>query len=158
MTWWNPISAIVDAVGGWAQSREKTQQVRAEANVRTEEAKANRVIARIEADTAVEIARGAAATKMDEHIQDYDLQVLRNRQRSIIDEVMIVGLGFLVLAHFIPYTQPFMREGWGAMGYAAGAPWWFEMVIVIAFVSTLGGMRVLKLFSEGIVKRIRSGG
>ena len=76
---------------------------------------------------------------------DYDLQVLKNRRESLMDEVIITVFLGLFIAHFIPHLQPYMANGWQAMGYK-GAPWYFEFVIVGIAVSTLGLMRLFRAF------------
>lgn len=68
---------------------------------------------------------------------DYDLQVLKNRRESIIDEIIITVFLGLFIAHFIQQLQPYMANGWQAMGYK-GAPWYFEFVIVGIAVSHWG--------------------
>lgn len=156
MAWWNIFSPIVDAVGGWAQASEETKQIKAKSKVDLAKAQSDLKIARVNSDTAIEIARGKAAGKLEDHVQDYDMQVLKNRQRSVLDEFIVVGLMLLLLAHFLPFTQSYMRPGWAAMGYKDGPAWWFEFSIVVAIVSTLGGMRVLKEFFGGALSKVRS--
>jgi len=51
----------------------------------------------------------------------------------------------LFIANFIPQLQPYMANGWQTMGYK-GAPWYFEFVIVGIVVSTLGLMRLFRVF------------
>jgi len=76
---------------------------------------------------------------------DYDLQVLKNRRVSIMDEIIITVFLGLFIAHFILQLQQYMANGWQAMGYK-GAPWYFEFVIVSIAVSTLGLMRLFRAF------------
>jgi len=60
---------------------------------------------------------------------DYGLPVLKNRDKTIMDEVIILFFLGLFIGHFIPAMQPYMQKGWQAMEYN-GAPWYFEFVIV----------------------------
>lgn len=60
---------------------------------------------------------------------DYGLPVLKNRDKTIMDEVIILFFLGLFVCHFIPAIQPYMQKGWQAMEYN-GAPWYFEFVIV----------------------------
>ena len=76
---------------------------------------------------------------------DYDMQVLRNRNKTLMDELLIIVFVGLFLAHFVPSLQPYMAGGWVAMGYE-GAPWWFEFAIVGILISTLGLFRLFKFF------------
>ena len=121
-----------------------------------------RISAEMAADVAtaennLKIARFNAKAKrlenQDLHDVDYDTQVLRNRAESIMDNIVIVVFLGLMIAHFIPYTQPFMLSGWKSMGYS-GAPWYFEFVIIGIAVSTLGLMRLFRLFIDRIRKPI----
>lgn len=156
MSWWNPISAVIETVGGWLEANEETKQVKAVARVDLAKANSALKIARVESDTKIEVARGDAASRLDDNVQTYDMQVLRNRLRGYVDDVIVYSLISLVVAHFVPYTQPFMRVGWEAMGYTQGPAWWLEFSIVVAIVSTLGGMRVLKEFFSGAINTVRN--
>jgi hypothetical protein len=81
----------------------------------------------------------------EQNDSDYDLLVLKNRDKTIIDEIIILFFLGLFVCHFIPAMQPYMAAGWSAMGYK-GAPWYFEFVIVGIAVSTLGLMRLFRAF------------
>ena len=76
---------------------------------------------------------------------DYDTQVLKNRNNTYADEFIILVWFGLFIAHFIPEYAAIMAGGWKAMGYS-GAPWWFEFGMVGILVSTLGLMRLFKLW------------
>lgn len=156
MSWWNPITAVLETVGGWLQANEETKQVKAVARVDLAKAKSAFKIARVEADTAIEVARGAQASQLDGHVQEYDLEVLRNKRFTYVDDILVYSLIGGVVMHFVPYTQPFMRSGWVAMGYPDGPAWWLEFSIIVAIVSTLGGMRVLKTFFSGAINTVRN--
>ena len=73
---------------------------------------------------------------------DYDQQILQNRDRSIIDELLIAFFTSIFAMHFIPVTQPYMDKGWEAM---AIAPWFFHFTMIGIVVSTLGLMRLFRL-------------
>jgi len=76
---------------------------------------------------------------------DYDIQVLKNRKNTYMDELIIAVFLALFIMHFVPSTQVYMAAGWQAMGYE-GAPWYFEFIIVGIAVSTLGLMRLFRVF------------
>ncbi|KZN31769.1 hypothetical protein N475_04740 [Pseudoalteromonas luteoviolacea DSM 6061] len=76
---------------------------------------------------------------------DYDLLVLKRRDRTIMDEVIILFFLTLFVLHFIPVMQPYMADGWEAMGYN-GVPWYVEFIMVGITVSTLGLMRLFRTF------------
>ena len=76
---------------------------------------------------------------------DYDMQVLKNRNNTYADEFIILVWFVLFLLHFVPEYATVMAQGWAAMGYK-GAPWWFEFGMVGILISTLGLMRLFKLW------------
>lgn len=77
---------------------------------------------------------------------DYDTQVLKNRNNTYADEFIILVWFALFILHFVPDYSVIMADGWAAMGYN-GAPWWFEFGMVGILVSTLGLMRMFKLWA-----------
>ncbi|MCG7567084.1 hypothetical protein MHM95_12415 [Pseudoalteromonas sp. CnMc7-15] len=103
------------------------------------------------AEGELKVARLKAKTRRIENQEnndtDYDLIVLKNRATSLMDEFVILVFLGLFLAHFVPSLQPYMQGGWKAMGYA-GAPWYFEFAVVGILVSTLGLMRLFRVFFE----------
>lgn len=139
MNWLKPLIALItnpiaDLSGGYRERK----------RIAAENAAA---IAKSEAD--LKIARNEAkahrAKTIEQNDTDYDLLVLENRSKTLMDEVIILVFLGLYLAHFIPSLQPYMAGGWKAMGYT-GAPWYFELIIVGIAVSTLGLMRLFRLF------------
>ena len=125
---------IADLTGGYRErkriaSEMAAQIATAECNLRLAKFKAeeNRLISTENNDT------------------DYDMQVLKNRKNTYMDEIIITFFLTLFAMHFLPSTQPIMLQGWVAMGYK-GAPWYFEFIIVGIAVSTLGLMRLFRIF------------
>ena len=170
MNWFNRLigfltNPVADIVGGW-QARK---------NIAAESAAS---IAKAETEFKVTKFKAAAERLMQENQRDYDydLQVLKNRNNTKMDELIIIVWFTIFIMHFIPATQPYMAAGWVAMGYGTetcvvnttppltaavttctpnpfGPPWWFEFGMVGILVSTLGLMRVLKLF----INRFKAG-
>ena len=121
------------------------QARKAASAARIEQKCADLEVARIEA----EIRRQERADTAD---ADYDLQVLRNRERSRADEVLIGIFAGTFILPFIDALQATwsgrrlglaeaVAAGWRAHGYD-GAPWWFEFAMVGILVSTLGLFRM----------------
>ena len=113
------------------QARRKAKQASA-ARI-AEKRNADLEITRIEA----EISR---AKRMDTADVDYDIQVLRNRERSWADEVLIAIFAGIFILPFVDALQATwsgrllglaeaVGAGWRAHGYD-GAPWWFEFAMV----------------------------
>ena len=117
---------------------------------RIEEKRIDVAVARLEADAA-RYAREAASDA------DYDLQVLRNRDRTWSDEFLIAIFVLLFILPFLDAIQASwsgelfglaeaVATGWQAHGYD-GAPWWFEFLMVGIAVSTLGLSRLFRLWA-----------
>lgn len=141
MKWLKPLLAIItdpiaDLSGGYRERK----------RIAAENAAA---IAKSEAD--LKIARNEAEANrvrtIEQNDTDYDIIVLKNRTKTLMDELIILVFLGLYLAHFIPSLQPYMAGGWKAMGYT-GAPWYFEVIIVGIVTSTLGLMRFFRAFSN----------
>lgn len=138
----NPIAEVV---GGWNERK----TIAAKNAGRIAEAEVEAKIAKFEADAERYKLQATAD-------QDYDMQVLRNRQGSPADELIIVIWFVVFLMHFFPFSQPYMATGWKAMGYPNGPAWWFEFGMVGILVSTLGLMRVLRLMLGKSLEKRRS--
>jgi hypothetical protein len=86
-----------------------------------------------------------AAKVVVQNDSNYDNQVLNNRTKTYADELLIFIFMGIFLMHFIPSTQPYMAEGWVAMGYSDGPAWFFEFALVGILVSTLGLMGLFRI-------------
>ena len=140
------IAGLAGEVIGRFQARKKAKQAAA---ARIEERRADLEVTKIEA----EIRR---TKRMDSADADYDIQVLRNRERSWADEVLIGIFSGIFILPFVDALQATwsgrllglaeaVGAGWRAHGYD-GAPWWFEFAMVGILVSTLGLFRLLRLW------------
>ncbi len=126
-----PITSLID---GWNERA----TVKLKGKLAVSQAKSSAKVARYLAD--------AKRYELDaQRDQSYDERVLSNRERSLADEAIIAVFMSMFALHFVPVTQPYMLDGWIAMGYE-GVPWWFEFVMVGICVSTLGLMRLLRLW------------
>ena len=140
------IAGLAGEVIGRFQARKKAKQAAAG---RIEQKRADLEVAKIEA----EISR---AKRMDSADADYDIQVLRNRERSWADEALIAIFAGIFILPFADALQATwsgrllglagaVADGWRAHGYD-GAAWWFEFAMVGILVSTLGLFRLLRLW------------
>lgn len=80
---------------------------------------------------------------------DYDQKVLDNRKYTIMDDVLIIFWLTVFVMHFIPDYAPKMAAGWTAIGKA---PWWFQFGMLGILVSTLGLMRLFRMYTENKFK------
>ena len=140
------LAGIAGKVIGRYQARKKAK---ADSAARIEQKRADLEVARIEADIRRE-------ERTDTADADYDLQVLRNRERSLADEALIAIFAGIFLLPFIDALQATwsggrlglaeaVADGWRAHGYD-GAPWWFEFAMVGILVSTLGLFRLVRMW------------
>lgn len=139
------LSFFTNPVADLTGSYRERKRIAAETAASVAMAEANFKIAQFE-------AKARRCEQAEQNDADYDLLVLKNRNKTLMDEVIILFFLALFICHFIPIMQPYMAAGWKAMGYT-GAPWYFEFVIVGIAVSTLGLMRLFRAFSSENVKR-----
>lgn len=115
------IGNLVNKVGDYFNNK---QEIKAKAQERADK------LLDAQHDAQVErIKRGDNATT------DYDLLVLKQAEKTWIDEVMIIWVLAVVTALFIPALAPFAVAGFAAL---SGVPLWFQTVFVGAFISKLG--------------------
>jgi hypothetical protein len=125
---------VADIVGGW-QGRKNVAAETASTLAKLDgKLKAAKVQAKID-----------RVTNQDSADSDYDGQVLKNRALSVMDEVLIVFWLVIFVMHFIPDYAPKMAAGWTAIGQA---PWWFQFGMLGILVSTLGLMRLFRMYTE----------
>ena len=129
---------IADIVGGWTARKNVAAETAAQLatldgqlKVAIVQAKINRIANQDNADS------------------DYDQQVLKNRALSIMDEILIVFWLVVFSLHFIPEYAQTMKNGWVAINKA---PWWFQFGMVGILVSTLGLMRLFRMYTENKFK------
>lgn len=110
-------------------------------------AESARDIAQAEVDFKVAklVAKTRRLEEQETNDADYDMQVLKNRAETFMDDFFIIVFLTIFIMHFIPATQPYMHKGWLAMGYN-GVPWFMEFILVGVAVSTLGLMRLFRVF------------
>jgi hypothetical protein len=129
---------FADIVGGW-QGRKNVAAETASTLAKLDgQLKAAKVQAKIN-----------RITQQDSADSDYDTQVLKNRALSFMDEVLIVFWLIIFVMHFIPDYALKMSAGWTAINKA---PWWFQFGMLGILVSTLGLMRLFRMYTENKFK------
>ncbi len=161
----NPIATILGAAGD-AFGAYQGRKAAAEAGARRLALKKIDVkVARLEAKENRLRERGKADA-------EYDLQVLRNRDTTKMDEFLIL---FFAAIFALPFLNAIIlaltcavgscvdlglddaiHAGWRAHGYD-GAPWWFEFAMIGILVSTLGLMRLFRIFVESFKVKLPRG-
>lgn len=125
---------LINVVGGW-QARKTMAAQSAQAAI----------VNQLDIDKAVTTAKIQRITSQDNADIAYDLMVLENRKKTYADDVIQLFFLCIIIMHFIPKTQPYMFDGWAAIDKA---PWWFQFGIVGILISTLGLMRIFRMWTE----------
>jgi uncharacterized ion transporter superfamily protein YfcC len=141
----NLLGGVVNTVGDVIKKDQAIKEIKQKGKVSIAQAKIDLAISKLQAQ--VKQQETQAANDMS-----YDMQVLKNRRESIIDDIIIVAFIILVILTFIPATQPTMAQGWKALNDTA---WWFEFGIVGILVSTLGLKDVLRIFLGGSIDKLK---
>lgn len=137
---------MIDAILGflskpftaWIEKREARKYMKEEGNLRIQKAKVDLTVAKHE-------AKAQRLLKNTEVDAEYDLQAQMEKRHSFSDEILLIATVILVGAHF--FFPASLAAGWAAMGYAAGAPWWLEFIIVGIYISVFGLMRLFRAWS-----------
>lgn len=129
------ISGIVGlgkTVGKIFQTWQERKVVKAKGKVRIEEAKVEGKIKR-----ELSIIKGDTA---------YNVSAVRGMAASFKDELfVIVWLGILV-ALFVPYTQPYIKDGFVFL--QANTPWWYEYSL-LGMVCASFGLKGWNMWKRG---------
>ena len=125
---------FADIVGGWQGRKTAAAQTVNELALLEGELKKARVSAEIK-----------RVVNQDNQDADYDQKVLDNRKYTIMDDLLIVFWLIVFTLHFVPDYAATMKKGWLAIG---NAPWWFQFGMLGILVSTLGLMRLFRMYTE----------
>lgn len=141
----NLLGGVVNTVGDVIKKDQAIKEIRQKGKLSLEQAKIDLDVSKLKAQ--IKQQETQAANDMT-----YDMQVLKNRRESLIDEFIILGFFVIMILTFIPATQATMAEGWRALNNTA---WWFEFGIVGILVSTLGLKDVLRIFIGGSIDKLK---
>lgn len=141
----NLLGGVVNTVGDVVKKDQQIKEIKEKGKLDIQQAKIDLDVAKLKA----QIKQQATQAHND---MTYDMQVLKNRRESILDDIIIVAFIILVILTFTPATQPTMAQGWKALNDTA---WWFEFGIVGILVSTLGLKDVLRIFVGGSIDKLK---
>tara|TARA_R100000406_G_scaffold96160_1_gene92933 strand:+ start:1143 stop:1595 length:453 start_codon:yes stop_codon:yes gene_type:complete len=141
----NLLGGVVNTVGDVVKKDQAIKEIRQKGKLSLEQAKIDLDVSKLKAQ--IKQQETQAANDMT-----YDMQVLKNRRESLIDEFIILGFFVIMILTFVPATQATMAEGWRALNNTA---WWFEFGIVGILVSTLGLKDVLRIFIGGSIDKLK---
>ena len=125
---------IADVVGGWQARKTIAAETASELAKAESDLKVAKVNAKIQ-----------RTKSQDDSDISYDLQVLKNRALSYMDEILIVFWLVIFVLHFIPECAATMQAGWVAIN---NAPWWFQFGMLGILVSTLGLFKLFRMWTE----------
>lgn len=141
----NLVGSAINSVSEIAKKKQAIKEIKEKGKLSIEQAKVDLNLAKLQAEIKQQETQASNDT-------NYDMQVLKNRRESLIDEFIIVGFFVIMLLTFIPATQETMAKGWKALNDTA---WWFEFGIVGILVSTLGLKDVLRIFIGGSIEKLK---
>jgi len=141
----NLLGGVVNTVGDVVKKDQAIKQIKEKGKLSIAQAKIDLDVAKLQAQIKQQKTQA-------ENDMSYDMQVLKNRRESLIDEFIILGFFVIMILTFIPATQATMAEGWHALNNTA---WWFEFGIVGILVSTLGLKDVLRIFLGGAIDKLK---
>lgn len=65
-----------------------------------------------------------------ETAKELGIEQVKAQKDSFKDEWITIVFTIILIAHFVPYTQPVMREGWDILANASENFWYLLFVIV----------------------------
>lgn len=137
------ISNLIDAGRDWAARRQEVKMAKQEQKLKQIEAKGELEVAKLQASAQREMTVTNAEIKLEQ-------TAMENTRHSWKDEYALIWLTSLATGYFIPWTQPYVINGFEQMGTTM--PQWFEWVLGIALCVSLGITQV-KRFAPLIQKR-----
>tara|TARA_A100001515_G_scaffold97258_1_gene78152 strand:- start:144 stop:596 length:453 start_codon:yes stop_codon:yes gene_type:complete len=141
----NLLGNVIGAVSGFVEKDQAIKEIKEKSKRNIAQAQADLALAKLTAKTQ-------SAKRQSENDHNYDMQVLKNRKETVMDEVIILGFVIILILTFIPSMQDTMKQGWDAL---MDTPWWFEFGIVGILVSTLGLKDVLRIFMGGSIQKLK---
>lgn len=76
--------------------------------------------------------------------KDVSIQQVISSEKSWKDEWLTVVYSLILIAHFVPYTQPFMLKGWEILS-SSSEYFWYSL---LAIISGSFGLNVLDKFKK----------
>lgn len=105
---WN---AIISGVTSLASDYMATRKAKVESKAKIEEAKTEAQIAQLK--------------RVAETEANYDLEALRQTQYSWKDEFALVVVVFPFIGAFLPWTQPYVEQGWIFLSEKTPTEYWY---------------------------------
>ena len=98
----------------------------------------------LDGKVAVQKANAEIKVKQATGEIDWDLAAINATQNSWKDEWITIVYTAILIAHFVPYTQPYMLSGWELLKQANDLFWYS----LLAIISGSFGINVLDKFKK----------
>ena len=130
------IGNIASKVTGVMEKKEEFKMLQAENAYKMAEAKGRLALAKVEAESQM-------VTAQSQNDASYDMVALKQKEKTIMDEVLAFTILFVFVGAFIPGLQPYIFRGFGIL---EETPWFFQFIFIGIFVSTFGLMGLFRAF------------
>lgn len=140
MKWLAFLSPVTDLIGGWLNRRHELKL-----------AKHNAKLVEIEAEADIKVAKANAVIENASKRLDADInwELMSIRNSGWKDEYLTVLITASLLMVFLPWTQPYMFDGFTAL---AAAPVWYQSTVIVV-VGSAFGVRVWTNFTQVATRR-----
>ena len=136
------IKGIVGNVTGVIEKKEEFKMLKEETAFKIAEAKGRLALAKIEAESQM-------VTAQSQNDASYDMVALKQKEKTIMDEILSLAILFIFIGAFIPGLQSYIFNGFEIL---KKTPWFFQFIFIGIFVSTFGLMGLFRAFIK--MKRI----
>jgi len=140
MNWLSIFKPLVDAFNGW---RSRKHELR----IKKHELKVTRIVS--EANIAEARAKAAVDRLGQRQEADINWEVLSIQNSGWKDEYLTILISTSLILVFIPWTQPFVLEGFRAL---EETPTWYQVIILIV-VGSAFGVRAFTNFQSLVAPR-----
>jgi hypothetical protein len=114
--------SLVGTVGKLFENWQKKKLVTSQGKIDIEKAV---VKGKIELDKAIQLGD-----------KNYNVEAQKGMASSIKDEMFVVVWLAILIAAFLPWTQPYIKSGFAFL--ATGTPWWYETSLIGMVVASFG--------------------
>lgn len=145
MNWLNIFKPLVGVFNGWRQRRH-------EIKLKKHELK----LTKVESEARIAEARAQAAIdRLGQRLEaDINWEILSIKNSGIKDDFLTYFTAGVVLMVFLPWTQPYMLEGFEAL---QSTPYWFQVIVLVVYSSAFG-VRAFNAFKSLLPSRKPAGG
>jgi hypothetical protein len=129
------VGSIIESFNGWRERRHEIKLKQHEVKIKE-----------VEVEGEVKVAKATAEIQMlhQRATADIDWELLHIQNAGWRDDGVTVYTLVLLTALFVPYTQPYVRDGFEILGEL---PMWFQVMVAIVWSAPFG-VRVFDNFQK----------